>query len=89
MSTLREKIARLLWERDNPQDKNAIKIRFEEYPKSLEFIREYYAKADLVLAAIREAVEGAKPKRILKQEGISMYNIGIKDYHEAVKEVLV
>lgn len=94
MSDTREKIAKSMWEYDNPQDKNAIKIKFEDYPKSLDFIQEYYTKADAILSLVREAVSAVKPKeRITPHEerfddeircGNVGYNQGVSDYHDAL-----
>lgn len=98
MSDTREKIAKSMWEYDNPQDKNAIKIKFEDYPKSLDFIQEYYTKADAILSLVREAVSAVKPKE--RTEGIlgilgtthrdgvlnEGFNKGVSDYHYAIME---
>lgn len=97
---LRGEIAKSMWEHDNPQDKNAIKIKFDEYPKDIDFIQAYYRKADFILTLIRQAVSAVKPKELYHPksathwqehpnipEAIS-YNKGVSDYHDALMEVL-
>lgn len=100
MSDTREKIAKSMWEYDNPQDKNAIKIKFEDYPKSLDFIQEYYTKADAILSLVREAVSAVKPREIRTTPYVSgkkptrtstkakWHNKALSDYHDVLMEVL-
>lgn len=51
---LREAVAEALWNYDHPQKPGNIETKFSEYSKSLDFIQDYYNKADLALRLLRE-----------------------------------
>lgn len=82
--TLRDTLAKIIWEKDNPRRPNYSYTEFEEYPKSLEFIQEVYKKVDAILEAVRAELP-EKQKRRDTDEGFEYHEI--TGFNEAIDNV--